>query len=125
MQLNLNQAPNPQNGPLSKKNDIDNILEDLRRQDRIYKSLSLSRTLEQSWRKDQIFSQATIKQAPFYVISKTTMPAVLIEIGFLTNPKEVKKLSQNKHQDLIAEKIYSAILSFKEKVDNPEAKTLN
>ena len=33
-----------------------------------------------------------VKQAPFYVISRTNMPSVLIECGFLTNPKEEEYL---------------------------------
>lgn len=88
-------------------------------------SLHLSQTLTRIWQTDDNASHATIKQAPFHVISKTTMPAVLIEIGFLTNPLEVKKLAQNDYQENIAEKIYNAILTFKEKMDKPEAKALN
>jgi N-acetylmuramoyl-L-alanine amidase len=53
------------------------------------------------------------------------MPAVLIEVGFLTHPKEVKQLARPEYQDQIAEKISNAILTFKEKMDKPELRTLN
>ncbi|WP_374074248.1 N-acetylmuramoyl-L-alanine amidase [Bdellovibrio bacteriovorus] len=110
---------------LSKKGDIAAILEDLHRQNRMVSSLRLTQTLTHVWNNDENASQATIKQAPFYVISKTSMPSVLIEIGFLTNPREAKKLLTTDYQNDLAQKIYSALLSYKEKIDNHTAKTLN
>lgn len=110
---------------LSKKGDVAAILEDLHRQQRMTSSLRLTKTLTQVWSNDEAAAQATIKQAPFYVISKTSMPAVLIEIGFLTNPKEVKKLLTTDYQNNLAQKIYTALLSYKEKMDNRTAKTLD
>lgn len=110
---------------LSKKGDIAAILEDLHRQNRMVSSLRLTKTLTHVWNNDENAPQATIKQAPFYVISKTSMPSVLIEIGFLTNPREAKKLLTTDYQNDLAQKIYSALLSYKEKIDNHTAKTLN
>ncbi|WP_415062966.1 N-acetylmuramoyl-L-alanine amidase family protein [Bdellovibrio sp.] len=110
---------------LSKKGDIAAIVEDLQRQNRMTSSLRLTQTLTQVWSNDETASQATIKQAPFYVISKTSMPSVLIEIGFLTNPREAKRLLNSEYQNDLAQKIYSALLSYKEKMDNHTAKTLD
>lgn len=110
---------------LSKKGDIAAIIEDLRRQNRMQESLRLTQTLTQVWESDTEAANATIKQAPFYVVSKTSMPSVLIEIGFLTNPRESKKLVNPEYQSDLAQKIYSALQSFKEKMDNHTAKTLD
>ena len=110
---------------LSKKGDIAAIIEDLRRQNRMQESLRLTQTLTQVWNSDSEAANATIKQAPFYVVSKTSMPSVLIEIGFLTNPRESKKLVNPDYQTDLAQKIYSALQSFKEKMDNHTAKTLD
>ncbi|WII72330.1 N-acetylmuramoyl-L-alanine amidase [Bdellovibrio sp. 22V] len=110
---------------LSKKGDVAAIVEDLHRQNRLMSSLRLTQTLTSVWGADQNAAHATIKQAPFYVISKTTMPSVLIEIGFLTNPKEAKRLLTSDYQNDLAQKIYSALLSYKEKMDNHTAKTLD
>lgn len=110
---------------LSKKGDIAAIIEDLRRQNRMQESLRLTQTLTQVWNSDSEAANATIKQAPFYVVSKTSMPSVLIEIGFLTNPRESKKLVNPEYQSDLAQKIYSALQSFKEKMDNHTAKTLD
>lgn len=111
---------------LSRKGDVAAIIEDLGRQHRMMSSLKFSQTLTQTWATTESRrNPATIKQAPFYVISKTSMPSVLIEIGFLTNPREAKKLLQEDYQDDLAQKIYRALVTYKEKMDNPTIKTLN
>lgn len=123
--LNSAHAVEDTSNELSKKGDVAAIVEDLRRQNRISSSLRLTQALTQTWENDAKASQATIKQAPFYVISKTSMPSVLIEVGFLTNPREAKRLTSADYQSDLAQKIYSALVSYKEKVDKAEAKTLN
>lgn len=110
---------------LSKKGDVAAIVEDLQRQNRMHQSLRLTQTLARIWGTDANAAPTTIKQAPFYVVSKTSMPSVLIEIGFLTNPREAKKLLSADYQSSLAQKIYSALVSYKEKMDNHTAKTLD
>lgn len=102
----------------SKKNDIRAILEDLHRQHRVKSSLKITQLLTLDWPK------ATIKQAPFYVVSKTSMPSVLVEVGFLSHPEEAKKLSSAKYQREMAQKIYNALVQYKEMMDNIEGQAL-
>lgn len=110
---------------LSRSGDVAAIVEDLQRQHRLSSSLRLTQTLTHVWDNDTAAAPATIKQAPFYVISKTSMPSVLIEIGFLTNPRESKKLLSAEYQNDLAQKVYTALSSYKEKMDNHTAKTLD
>ena len=49
-----------------------------------------------------------VKQAGFWVLYKTTMPGILIELGFLSNPTEEKYLISEKGQDEMAMAIYNA-----------------
>ena len=49
-----------------------------------------------------------VKQAGFYVISYTTMPSTLIELGFLTNPEEEDFLQSTQGRDYMASAIYRA-----------------
>ena len=58
-----------------------------------------------------------VKQAPFYVISRTNMPSILIECGFLTNPKEERFLHSDKGQDYLASAIFRAFRTYKESVE--------
>lgn len=55
-----------------------------------------------------------VKQAPFTVLVGATMPAVLIEVGFISNPSEEKWLSRTDGQAKLAESIAEGILSFKD-----------
>ena len=54
-----------------------------------------------------------VKQAGFYVLYKTTMPSLLSEIGFLSNPDEEKFLASAKGQDQIASSLYKAFKEYK------------
>ena len=65
-----------------------------------------------------------VKQAPFYVISRTNMPSVLIECGFLTNPTEEDYLHSEIGQDYIASAIFRAFRSYKNSVEITEEKTI-
>jgi N-acetylmuramoyl-L-alanine amidase len=53
-----------------------------------------------------------VKQAPFKVLTGLICPAVLVEIGFITNSDEEKKLRSESFQENIAEAIYQGILRF-------------
>ena len=64
-----------------------------------------------------------VKQAPFYVISRTNMPSVLIECGFLTNPVEEDLLQTDKGQNHIASAIFRAFISYKVNLENADNKS--
>lgn len=51
-----------------------------------------------------------VKTAAFVVIKNTTMPAVLAEVGFVTNAKDVKLFMQDEKQNAIAAKISDALI---------------
>jgi N-acetylmuramoyl-L-alanine amidase len=108
----------------SKKSDVLAIVEDLSRQYRAKSSLKMTQLLSDGWKQSDELAKASIKQAPFYVVSKTTMPSVLIEVGFLTHPEEAKKLTSPKYQQEIAQKIYKAVVAYKEMMDKIEAPAL-
>ena len=55
-----------------------------------------------------------VKQAPFYVISRTNMPSILIECGFLTNVKEEEYLHSEIGQEYIASAIFRGFRAYKE-----------
>lgn len=58
-----------------------------------------------------------VKQAGFLVLYKTTMPSVLIESGFLTNPDEERFLSDTLSQTKMADAMFVAFQKYKNELD--------
>lgn len=54
-----------------------------------------------------------VQQAGFWVLKTTAMPAVLVEVGFISNKEEEKYLNSAEGQDALANAIYKAFCSFK------------
>jgi N-acetylmuramoyl-L-alanine amidase len=54
-----------------------------------------------------------VKEAGFLVLVNTTMPSILVEAGFLSNPEEEKYLMSEKGQNEIASGIYRAFKEYK------------
>lgn len=53
-----------------------------------------------------------VRGAGFYVIKQTSMPAILVETGFVTNPREVANLSNPAYQERMAASIARGIDQF-------------
>ena len=60
-----------------------------------------------------------VKQAGFQVLVGASMPNVLIETGYLSNNNESKLLGQSRYREKIAHAIFSALVNFKDKYENP------
>lgn len=58
-----------------------------------------------------------IKQAPLLVLWTTTMPSVLVEIGFLSNPSDREKLKDRKGRASIAQCLFNAFAEFKNRYE--------
>lgn len=59
-----------------------------------------------------------VKQDGFLVLRNTTMPAVLIETGFLTNAEEETFLANTANQDKMAGAFFDAFRKYKAKMEN-------
>ena len=58
-----------------------------------------------------------VSQDPFWVLWRTAMPSVLIEIGFMSNDTDLATMRTEKGRDQIAENIYKAFCTFKSRYD--------
>jgi len=58
-----------------------------------------------------------VKQAGFYVLGGAAMPAILVEIGFLTNPREERKLRNPRFREQVARAIYAGLAEYKRRYD--------
>ena len=59
-----------------------------------------------------------VRQAGFVVLWRTTMPSVLVELGYITNPEEEKFLMSEQGQDYLASAIFRAFRDYKQTIDN-------
>jgi N-acetylmuramoyl-L-alanine amidase len=59
-----------------------------------------------------------VKQSGFVVLWRTTMPSVLVELGFLSNAEEEKYLISETGEDYLASAIYRAFRDYKHTIDN-------
>lgn len=57
-----------------------------------------------------------VRQAPFLVLSGTKMPSALVEIGFISNPHEGRKLGTEKYQARVAQALADGVRDFADKV---------
>ena len=63
-----------------------------------------------------------IKRAPFVVLVATDMPAILAEVGCLSNPKEVKMLTSETYRQEIADALFDGIHAYASAHDAPQKK---
>ena len=103
----------------SEKNisDLQTILNDLMLNTKIYESSRLAHKV-QSGMYGAIKTgyggtrNLGVKQAPFYVLIGAEMPAILVEVGFLSNSTEKKRLLSHRYQEEIAQGICSGINAY-------------
>jgi len=62
-------------------------------------------------------------EAPFYVLLGARMPAILIEVGYITNPVEGAKLRDQRYLDQLAKGIAEGVSAYKERVERYAAQT--
>jgi N-acetylmuramoyl-L-alanine amidase len=54
-----------------------------------------------------------VKEGPFFVLHDTNMPSILVEVGFITNSREEKRLRQSTYLDRLAASIARGIHEYK------------
>ena len=59
-----------------------------------------------------------VKQANFLVLWKTTMPSVLVEVGFISNTEEEKYLISKEGKERLAESVFRAFCIYKTKIED-------
>ena len=76
-------------------------------------SEELAATIQTKLSKQSKSPNRGVKQAGFYVLIGASMPNVLVETGFLSNPSEEKMLKKPAYRQKIAKALYQAIVEFK------------
>src|SRR2546425_1312460 len=93
------------------------ILWDLAQSEFQMESSRLAEVVHDSMTQSLRISNRGVKQAGFYVLGGAAMPAILIEIGFVTNPREEKRLKDTRYRDEIARAILTGLTEYKRNWD--------
>src|SRR5207247_4498136 len=91
------------------KNIVKTILWDLAQSEFQTESSRLAEIVHDSMTQSLRIGNRGVKQAGFYVLGGAAMPAILIEIGFITKPKEERRLRDPRHRDEIARAIVAGL----------------
>jgi N-acetylmuramoyl-L-alanine amidase len=92
----------------------------------IDQSINLSSRVQKQFKERVGRRDRGVKQAGFWVLYKTTMPGILIELGFLSNAEEEKFLKSEDGQAYLASAIYRAFKEYKQDFedDNKDMKPI-
>lgn len=82
------------------------------------KSISLADKVTNSTLQIAPFTNRGIKQAPFFVLYKATMPSILIEMGFISNRHDREWITNKDNQKKLAQNLANAIADYIVNVDN-------
>ncbi len=105
-------------GPRTGSRDLlRSILWDLAQSEFQQESSRLAEGLQDSLERALRQPSRGVKQAPFYVLGGAAMPAVLVEIGFITNPKEEERLQDEGYRDRLVRALAAGLAAYKRRYD--------
>jgi N-acetylmuramoyl-L-alanine amidase len=99
--------------------DIEVILWEMAQARYIEESAALAQEVEAALRERVPMSQRAIQQAPFRVLVGANMPAVLVEMGFITNAEQERLLSSEPFQTSLVQSLVDSIVRFRDKLARP------
>nr|WP_246347278.1 N-acetylmuramoyl-L-alanine amidase [Desulfurispira natronophila] len=102
--------------------DLQNILNDLMMNSKISESSVMAQVIHNDLyqgvrRHHPETRNAGIKKAPFYVLIGAQMPSILVELGFITNPREGALMATENYRQMLAENMARGIIRYAENHD--------
>ncbi len=100
-----------------KYDDLAFILADMAQSEHLEESYNLGANLQTALVSATEAYDRGVKQANFYVLRGAFMPSVLLELGFISNKEEEKKLISSSYQEKLIDSVFIGIRDFKMKYD--------
>ncbi len=113
-------AENPQ-GNGDPRYDLQLILWDLAQSHHLAASQRLASLIQEELNLALGLRNRGVKQAPFRVLLGAAMPAVLVELGFLSNPSEEKKFQDPEYREQLVEALVRAVMRFRAQTERRTA----
>jgi N-acetylmuramoyl-L-alanine amidase len=93
--------------------DLQLILWDLAQSHHLAESQRLARLIQEELNSTLALRDRGVKQAPFRVLMGAAMPAVLVELGFLSNPQEERRLQDPAYRAQLVDALVRAISRYR------------
>ena len=74
---------------------------------------------EEELRRRVEMSSRPVQQAPFRVLVAANMPAVLVEMAFISNAEQETHLSSDEFKNKVVQSLYDAILRYRARIESP------
>jgi N-acetylmuramoyl-L-alanine amidase len=100
-----------------KRRDVDLILNDLALTAAQADSSRLAYVIQEQLVTATGDADRGVHQAPFFVLTGARMPAILLELGFISNPEEEQKLRTPAYQGILAQAIVDGIKRYRRAVN--------
>ena len=81
-------------------------------------SIQFAQFISDNLKEGPIRNSRGVSQDPFYVLWKTSMPSVLVELGFISNEQDLAVLKQDKSRKELADCLYKAFQTYKTAYDS-------
>ncbi|HYK05210.1 MAG TPA: N-acetylmuramoyl-L-alanine amidase [Thermoanaerobaculia bacterium] len=107
------ESENAQSSVPNPNADLNLILWDLAHQAYVDESSRLAQAIQEEMNAATGVANRGVKQAPFKVLVGATMPAALVEVGFISNPEEEAKLQSEEFQNLMVQTLTKAVERYK------------
>lgn len=96
--------------------ELTELLQKIALKDKIAESSEFARHVQRSLYKLNSPTATTknrgVKKAPFVVLIGASMPSILAEVGFVTNPREEAQMKRSEFRDRMAESLYDGVAAY-------------
>ncbi len=107
--LGVKAAPDP------RANDLELILGDMAQAEHLADSEAFAAVIQERLSQVMQTENRGVKQAPFSVLMQAAMPAVLVEVGFLSNQNEARSITRPETQRKIVQALAQSVFSFRDR----------
>jgi N-acetylmuramoyl-L-alanine amidase len=97
--------------------DIDLILWDMAQARHLNESAAFAVLVEEELRRRVDMSPNPVQQAPFRVLVAANMPAVLVEMGFLSHPEQETEMTSDDFKNRVVQALVDAIVRYRARVE--------
>src|SRR5262249_61775317 len=102
--------------------EIDLVTWDRAQMRYLARSMTFATMLEEQLRDRVPLTQQPLRRAPLGVLQSANMPAVLVEMGFLSNADQEKQLASAEFQNAFVQGVLDAVVKFRDTMTSGDAR---